>query len=63
MIEKHKLGDNHEVVLPGIVPKLSASPGRTKWIGPKLGEHTAAVLQAIGYDDAAQTDLRNRGVI
>ena len=63
MIEKHKLGDNQEVVLPGIVPKLSDTPGGTKWIGPKLGEHTAAVLQAIGYDDAAQTDLRNRGVI
>ena len=63
MIEKHKLGDNQEVVLPGIVPKLSDTPGGTKWIGPKLGEHTAAVLHAIGYDDAAQTDLRNRGVI
>ena len=63
MLEKHKLGDNQEVVLPGIVPKLSDTPGGTKWIGPKLGEHTAEVLQAIGYDAATQTDLRNRGVI
>ena len=63
MIEKHKLGDNEEVWLPGIVPKLSATPGGTKWIGPKLGQHTADVLNAIGYDAVAQTDLKQRGII
>ena len=63
MIEKHKLGDNEEVWLPGIVPKLSATPGGTKWIGPKLGEHTAEVLSAIGYDAAQQADFRERGII
>ena len=63
MIEKHELGDNKEVWLPGIVPKLSATPGGTKWIGPKLGEHTAEVLRGIGYDDAAQADLKRRGII
>ena len=63
MIEKHKLGDNHEVVLPGIVPKLSASPGRTKWIGPKLGQHTLEILNGIGYDAAALADLKQRGII
>ncbi len=63
MIEKHKLGDNEEVWLPGVVPKLSATPGGTKWIGPKLGEHTAKVLSAIGYDAAQQADLKKRGII
>ena len=63
MIEKHELGDNKEVWLPGIVPKLSETPGGTKWIGPKLGEHTAEVLSGIGYDGDAQTDLRQRGII
>ncbi|MEO8101298.1 MAG: CaiB/BaiF CoA-transferase family protein [Betaproteobacteria bacterium] len=65
MIEKHKLGDNAagEVWLPGIVPKLSDTPGGTKWIGPKLGEHTAAVLSEIGYDADAQANLRMRGII
>jgi formyl-CoA transferase len=63
MIERHKLGDNGEVLLPGIVPKLSATPGGTRWIGPKLGEHTAEVLGAIGYDEAARAALRVRGII
>ena len=65
MIEKHKLGDNagEEVWLPGIVPKLSETPGRTKWIGPKLGAHTAEILSGIGYDAHAQADLRKRGII
>jgi len=63
MIEKHKLGDNKEVWLPGIVPKLSETPGGTKWIGPTLGEHTAEVLSGIGYDIAAQNDLKKSGVI
>ncbi|MBI3716749.1 MAG: CoA transferase [Betaproteobacteria bacterium] len=63
MIESHRLDDNGELLLPGIVPKLSATPGGTKWIGPKLGEHTAEVLRGIGYDEAAQAGLRQRGII
>ena len=63
MIEKHKLGDNEEIWLPGIVPKLSATPGGTKWIGPRLGEHTTEVLSAMGYDADAQADLKRRRII
>ena len=63
MIEKHKLGDNEEVWLPGVVPKLSATPGGTKWIGPKLGAHTAEVLSGIGIDADAQAALKGRGII
>ncbi len=63
MIERHRLDDNGELLLPGIVPKLSETPGGTKWIGPKLGEHTAEVLRSIGYDEAAQAGLRQRGII
>ena len=63
MIEKHQLGDNKDVLLPGIVPKLSVTPGGTKWIGPKLGAHTAEVLSGIGVDAVTQADLRGRGII
>jgi formyl-CoA transferase len=63
MIERHKLDGADELLLPGIVPKLSATPGETRWIGPKLGEHTAEVLAAIGIDADQQTQLKQQGVI
>ncbi len=63
MIEQHALPDGKPVKLPGIVPKLSDSPGATAWLGPKLGEHNAEVLSALGYDAAAQAALKKSGVI
>jgi len=62
MIERHPLG-SHEVLLPGMVPKLSATPGATRWIGPKLGEHTDEVLGAAGYASTEIAAFRARGVI
>jgi len=63
MIEQFRLPDGQGVKLPAIVPKLSQTPGRTRWLGPKLGEHTREVLSAIGYDDARQSALRAAGTI
>ncbi len=62
MIERHALGDR-EVLLPGIVPKLSDTPGTTRWIGPKLGEHTDEVLAALGYTEGEIAAMRVRGVV
>ena len=62
MIEQHQLPDGKPVKLPGIVPKLSDTPGATEWIGPKLGEHTGEILRGLGYDTAAQQALKARGV-
>ncbi len=63
MIEAHKLRNGEEILLPGIVPKLSATPGGTNWLGPRLGEHTDAVLADLGLDAEAINSLRKRGVI
>jgi formyl-CoA transferase len=62
MFERHRLGER-EVVLPGIVPRLSETPGRTRWIGPKLGEHTDEVLAALGLGAGEIARLRGRGVV
>ncbi|BDB24727.1 CoA transferase [Cupriavidus sp. P-10] len=51
------------VEVPGVVPKLSASPGGIHDRAPALGEHTDAVLKQAGFDDAAIADLRARKVI
>jgi formyl-CoA transferase len=45
-------------------PKLSATPGRVRWPGPALGEHTVEVLSArAGLDADAIEALRAKGVI
>jgi formyl-CoA transferase len=62
MIERHKLGDK-DLLLPGIVPKLSRTPGSTDWIGPKLGEHTAAILATLGFTEGEIEAMKKRGVI
>ena len=51
------------VEVPGIVPKLSGSPGGIHDRAPTLGEHTDAVLAQAGFDAAAIADLRARKVI
>ena len=63
MIQEFALKDGEKIALPGIVPKLSETPGDTRWLGPELGAHTAEVLTQIGYDAAQQAELKQRGVI
>jgi crotonobetainyl-CoA:carnitine CoA-transferase CaiB-like acyl-CoA transferase len=63
MLEEHELPGGERVEFPGIVPRLSATPGRTRWLGPKLGEHTDSVLSQHGYAAAELAALRSRGVI
>lgn len=63
MLQTVKLPDGRDCRMPGIVPKLSATPGGTEWIGPALGEHTDAVLRTLGYDDARIAGLRASGAI
>jgi crotonobetainyl-CoA:carnitine CoA-transferase CaiB-like acyl-CoA transferase len=63
MIEPVVLPDGVAVDLPGIVPRLSETPGRTAWIGPPLGAHAGEVLGQLGLDEAAVGELRKEGVI
>lgn len=51
MFEQHQFPDGTPVKLPAISPKLSATPGHTKWMGPALGQHNAEVLAALGYSE------------
>jgi formyl-CoA transferase len=63
MIERVHLADGQELFAPGIVPKLSTTPGTTAWLGPELGAHTSEVLTGLGYDAAKVDALRAAGVI
>ncbi|MGB0129723.1 MAG: CaiB/BaiF CoA-transferase family protein [Rhodocyclaceae bacterium] len=63
MIESATLPDGKPFKIPGVVPKLTATPGGTEWLGPALGEHTDAVLGELGYTPGAVRSLRERGAI
>ena len=63
MLQAVTLPGGRECRMPGIVPKLSATPGSTEWIGPALGAHTDEVLAGLGYDAARIAALRAAGAI
>ncbi len=53
MILEAELPGGVPVKMPGIVPKLSETPGEVSWQGPALGEHTD--------ERAGRPRLRRRG--
>ncbi|MFZ9177234.1 MAG: CaiB/BaiF CoA transferase family protein [Burkholderiaceae bacterium] len=55
--------DGEPVTQPGIVPKLSSTPGQIVNRAPKIGEHTDQVLRQAGFDESALAALRSKGVI
>ena len=63
MILRQPTRDGHEVDVPGIVPKLSATPGGLRTPAPQLGGDTDAVLREVGLSEAQIEALRDRGVI
>ena len=63
MIRQIRTSDGGTLKVPGIVPKLSRTPGAIAGGGPRLGEHTLQVLAELGYDDARIAALRERNVI
>ena len=63
MFLKAQLPDGKDFKMPGIVPKLSDTPGSCEWVGPQLGEHNAVILQTLGYDSSAVARLRKDGAI
>ena len=58
-----KLPDGNDFKMPGIVPKLSETPGSAEWVGPELGAHNDEVLGALGYDASAIAALKHNGAI
>ena len=63
MFESARLPDGKELKIPGIVPKLSETPGSTVWLGAALGEHTDAVLAGLGYSPEKIAALRSEGAV
>lgn len=63
MILDAELPGGASVKMPGIVPKLSETPGSVNWQGPTLGQHTQAVLGDLGLTQDTIQRLKDGGVV
>lgn len=50
--------------IPGMVPKLSETPGRTDWAGPEIGAYNEEILGGLlGMSDDEMKKLQDDGII
>jgi len=63
MLLKQQTRDGYTVEVPGIVPKLSATPGAVRSSAPHLGDDTDAVLRDIGLSATQIAALRDKKII
>jgi crotonobetainyl-CoA:carnitine CoA-transferase CaiB-like acyl-CoA transferase len=60
-VEDKELGELH---IPGIVPKLSETPGQINWTGPEIGEHNQEIYQELlNFSEDDYKQLQKKGVI
>jgi formyl-CoA transferase len=63
MIERITTREGYALEVPGIVPKLSATPGAIRSAAPLLGEHTAELLKEQGLSGAEIEALAAKKII
>lgn len=64
LFEEVELAPGDRVKIPAVVPFLSETPGRTRWIGPPLGAHNREVFtQLLGLSEQELAELEAEGVI
>ena len=47
-IEHHQLASGGDLFMPAPVPRLTKTPGVTRWLGPRLGQHNAQLMEELG---------------
>ena len=63
MLASVQMDDGSTLAVPGIVPKLSVTPGQHRRNAPTLGQDTDAVLQELGLSPEQIQGLKSRGII
>jgi formyl-CoA transferase len=63
MILRQDTRDGWSLDVPGVVPKLSGTPGTLRSPAPRLGEDTDAVLRELGLGEAAIAALRAKAIV
>jgi formyl-CoA transferase len=63
MLQTVRLDDGTGLTVPGIVPKLSRSPGSRDRNAPALGQDSVEVLRGMGLNKAQIRELIERGIV
>ncbi|MDP3702509.1 MAG: CoA transferase [Hylemonella sp.] len=63
MILNQHTRDGDDIAVPGIVPKLSGTPGTIRSSAPHLGDDTDSVLQQMGLSPDNIRALREKGIV
>ncbi|MBU6189754.1 MAG: CoA transferase [Betaproteobacteria bacterium] len=63
MLQRQRTRDGDEILVPGVVPKLSVTPGGIRSAAPRLGEDRESVLAEIGVTADQVEALRARGIL
>jgi formyl-CoA transferase len=63
MIEQVQMSDGTSMAVPGIVPKLSRTPGGHRRNAPALGQDTDAVLSNMGLTPEQIQTLKDQGIV
>ena len=63
MLHEVTMDDGSTLTVPGIVPKLSATPGGHRRNAPDIGQDTDAVLREMGLKPDQIQALKDRGIV
>ncbi|PUE23213.1 formyl-CoA transferase [Limnohabitans sp. JirII-29] len=63
MIQQVQMNDGTSMAVPGIVPKLSRTPGGHRRNAPALGQDTDAVLSNMGLTPEQIQTLKDQGIV
>lgn len=63
MLDTVQMDNGETLMVPGVVPKLSRSPGTRVRNSPRLGEDTFQVLREMGLGDVQIQQLIERGIV
>ena len=63
MLQSMTMADGSVLTVPGIVPKLSATPGGQYRSAPELGQDSDAILRGIGLSAEQIQALKDKGIV
>jgi formyl-CoA transferase len=63
MLDEVRMDDGSLLAVPGIVPKLSRTPGGHRRNAPQIGQDTDAVLSEMGLSPAQIQALKDKGIV